>query len=153
MTIDEALISVMELYEKGVENSDVIRNPVAWALYHVWEEAEYGTKDKPVELAVIERAREKAMTDRERFVNDFEHKFNKAVSNWKNEVYLSTDEARNILQLVRAQKTKPRYNGDDAYACESCGEIVGLTELGSCGLYDVRHNYCPKCGKLVIWNA
>ncbi|MBQ1576480.1 MAG: hypothetical protein IIZ83_05920 [Oscillospiraceae bacterium] len=49
MSIEEALIAIRELYDKGATNHDVIRNPVAWALYHAWREADSGVRETPTE--------------------------------------------------------------------------------------------------------
>lgn len=43
------------------------------------------------------------MTDRERFIEDFRHKFYKAIGNWETEIYMTADEARNVLQELESQ--------------------------------------------------
>lgn len=40
------------------------------------------------------------MTDRERLIADFRSKYYEAIGDWEPEVYLSIDEARNILQAL-----------------------------------------------------
>lgn len=45
MTIDKAVLLVRQYYENA-KNNKSIRDPIAWALYQAWREAEEGG-DKP----------------------------------------------------------------------------------------------------------
>ena len=56
--------------------------------------------------------------------------------------------------LRRLEPEKPIYVEDDeTWVCGSCGAIVGETFLGVAGEGEVRHKYCPECGREVNWDA
>ena len=57
------------------------------------------------------------------------------------------------LALLKAQEpVAPIPTLDDDWVCGNCGEsVVGYTELESGGFEDVRHNFCPNCGRAVKW--
>ena len=53
---------------------------------------------------------------------------------------------------VENESVKPIDNGDDTYACDKCGETVGLGGLDAYGIDPVKYKYCPGCGREVKWD-
>ena len=53
--------------------------------------------------------------------------------------------------MEEQEPVKPIDNGDDSYACDNCGEIVGWEELDVFGIDPIRYKYCPGCGRKVKW--
>ena len=52
MKIEKAIKRLMQEYEKA-RNLEYVRNPVAYAMYHVWKEADTDDKPKPNPLCQI----------------------------------------------------------------------------------------------------
>lgn len=46
-----------------------------------------------------------------------------------------------------------RSNESNEWFCGYCFEIVGETTLTAGGIQEVRHKYCPECGRKVKWDA
>ena len=64
--------------------------------------------------------------------------------------------AKDALALLKGQEPvapiQDAYDKeDDIFRCGACGAVVGETFLGPPGECEVRHNYCPECGKAVKW--
>ena len=106
------------------------------------------------------------MTDRERFIEDFRHKFYKAIGNWETEIYMTADEARNVLQELESQsatleKLRTRRGslgrwkpvntmtpgGTPYYECGICG---GSGHLHGAE-YPKRKMICDVCGAVNIY--
>lgn len=54
---------------------------------------------------------------------------------------------------IQGENVKPIDKGDDSYACDKCGEIVGWEELDCAGIDPVRFKFCPGCGRKVKWDG
>ena len=60
------------------------------------------------------------------------------------------------IALLKAQEPIAPIQGaddqdEDIFCCGSCGAVVGETFLAPPGECEVRHNYCPECGRAVKW--
>ena len=44
-----------------------------------------------------------------------------------------------------------RSKNADVWYCGNCDEIVGEETLTVGGIQEVRHKYCPECGRKVKW--
>ena len=60
------------------------------------------------------------------------------------------------LELLKAQEPIEPIQGkddveEDIFCCGQCGAVVGESFLGIAGECEVRHNYCPECGRAVKW--
>ncbi len=58
------------------------------------------------------------------------------------------------LALLKEQNAvKPIRSKDaDVWYCGNCDAIVGEETLTIGGIQEVRHNYCPECGRKVKWD-
>lgn len=88
------------------------------------------------------------MIDRENIINNFKHEVNKAHGEGWDFVDLSTDDAKEILELLKEQeptRVESVYYGTDMfkrYRCPTCKAF-----------FDHKYNYCPNCGKKVKWDG
>lgn len=58
------------------------------------------------------------------------------------------------IHLLKEQEpVKPIDKGDDSYACDKCGEIVGWEEFDVAGIDPVKFKFCPGCGRKVKWGG
>ena len=57
-----------------------------------------------------------------------------------------------IAMLKEQEAVKPLAKEDDSYEC-ICGTIVGWDELDASGIVQTRLNYCPFCGKPILWEG
>lgn len=66
----------------------------------------------------------------------------------------STPTIKAALELLKEQDAvEPiRSNESDVWYCGNCDEIVGEETLTAGGIQEVRHNYCPECGRKVKWD-
>lgn len=57
------------------------------------------------------------------------------------------------LALLKGEgEVKPIRSKDaDVWYCGNCDAIVGEETLTIGGIQEVRHNYCPECGRKVKW--
>lgn len=61
------------------------------------------------------------------------------------------------LELLKEQEAiKPtafvdKDTGETRYEC-NCGYEVGYEELAASGIVEIKHSYCPNCGKKVKWD-
>ena len=82
------------------------------------------------------------MTDREKVISYFEYAVNKAHGEGWDFVNLSTEDAKEILALLKEHEpTEPICN-------------LGITRCGNCNHEIDKYegvNYCPNCGKKVDW--
>lgn len=62
------------------------------------------------------------------------------------------------LALLKEQEAiKPttfvdKDTGETRYECSNCGYEVGYEELAVSGIVEIKHSYCPNCGKKVKWD-
>lgn len=54
-------------------------------------------------------------------------------------------ENQNAVEPIRSKDA-------DVWYCENCDEIVGEETLTMGGIQEVRHKYCPECGRKVKWD-
>ena len=58
-----------------------------------------------------------------------------------------------LAMLKGEGAVKPIRSKDaDVWYCENCDEIVGEETLTMGGIQEVRHKYCPECGRKVKWD-
>ena len=53
-------------------------------------------------------------------------------------------ENQNAVEPIRSKDA-------DVWYCGNCDAIVGEETLTMGGIQEVRHNYCPECGRKVKW--
>lgn len=105
------------------------------------------------------------MTDKEKVINGLECHL--AITNdnlgtvhscqdcsYSGELNCSTQLIANALELLKEQDAvEPiRSKNADVWYCGNCDEIVGEETLTMGGIQEVRHKYCPECGRKVKWN-
>lgn len=94
------------------------------------------------------------MTDREKIINNFEHEVNKAHGESWDFVDLSTDDAKEILALLKAQEPREPKVDVDEWRCWNCGHELEHQELlGENVLFHEQYSYCPQCGMAVKWDG
>ncbi len=55
------------------------------------------------------------------------------------------------VELLKEQEAVKPDKPEEVWLCGNCGEIVGWDDW-VISTDDVRHNYCPKCGRKVKWD-
>ena len=70
--------------------------------------------------------------------------------------YFRNDECKSglrpdALELLKEQEAVKPDHPEEVWLCGNCGEIVGWDDW-VISTDDVRHNYCPKCGRKVKWD-
>jgi len=69
-----------------------------------------------------------------------------------------TDEVLDVISdaptiSVEQDAVEPIRSKDaDVWYCGNCDAIVGEETLTIGGIQEVRHNYCPECGRKVKWD-
>ena len=77
--------------------------------------------------------------------------------------YKDSDDCENhlmfdALALLKGQEAiKPtafvdKDTGETRYECSNCGYEVRYEELVDSGIVEIKHSYCPSCGKKVKWD-
>ena len=67
------------------------------------------------------------------------------------------DKAIEALELLNEHEAiKPtafvdKDTGETRYVCSNCGYEVRYEELVASGIVEIKHSYCPSCGKKVKW--
>ena len=64
--------------------------------------------------------------------------------------HLAFDVARILSYLLKEQEPVEPDKPEEVWLCGNCGEIVGWYDW-VISTDDVRHKYCPKCGRRVKW--
>lgn len=89
----------------------------------------------------------------EKIISDFEHEVSKAYGEGWDYVDLSTEDAKEILELLKEQEAvKPilvKLYPHDVYRCGNCGHCA----VGTTVPKTYRPKYCPECGRKVKWDA
>lgn len=87
------------------------------------------------------------MPDREKVISNFEHEVFKANSEGWDFVDLSTEDAKEIFELLKKQEpVEPKVEPAivPAFKVYSCGHCDTIFHL-------VRQKYCANCGRAVKW--
>lgn len=66
----------------------------------------------------------------------------------------AVDEAKDLLKEQEAIKPTAfvdKDTGETRYVCSNCGYEVRYEELVASGIVEIKHSYCPSCGKKVKW--
>ena len=73
---------------------------------------------------------------------------------YRGEMNCSIQLIANALELLKEQDAVEPIRSKDAdvWYCGNCDEIVGEETLTMGGIQEVRHNYCPECGRKVKWD-
>ena len=59
-----------------------------------------------------------------------------------------------ILKLLKEQEAVEPYQFEDVWKCGNCGDgVVAYEELGVSGIEEVKFDYCPTCGRRVLWEG
>lgn len=94
------------------------------------------------------------MTDREKVINELVEHIESALAIDSDYVdCVRTDLLQYTVALLKEHEpVKPIDDGEDSYACDKCGEIVGWDAMDVAGIDPVKFKYCPGCGRKVKWN-
>ena len=61
---------------------------------------------------------------------------------------------RDALALLKEQEAVEPYQFEDIWKCGNCGDgVVAYEELGVSGIEEVKFDYCPTCGRRVLWEG
>lgn len=64
------------------------------------------------------------------------------------------DIMRDALDLLKEQEAVKPYQFEDIWKCGNCGDgVVAYEELGVSGIEEVKFDYCPTCGRRVLWKG
>ena len=85
----------------------------------------------------------------EKIISDFEHEVSKAHGEGWDFVDLSTEDAKEILELLKEQEAiVPKLIKMYPYDIYECGNC----KHRSVGSKDYKAKYCPECGRKVKWD-
>ena len=67
-------------------------------------------------------------------------------------VVMSASTATELVHLLERMEPVKPDKPEEVWRCGNCDEIVGWDDW-VISTDNVRHNYCPKCGRAVLWDA
>lgn len=82
----------------------------------------------------------------------FEAKADMSIGNGKMKLLSWANAVRDAQELLKEQEPVIPDKPEEVWLCGNCGEIVGWDDW-IISTDDVRHKYCPGCGRKVKWDA
>lgn len=97
--------------------------------------------------------------DREKVIKSL--KWFRDMDSWREGIMIHDDHADvrkqicdNAIALLKEQEAVSPYKFEDIWKCGNCGDgVVAYEELDVSGIEEVKFNYCPTCGRRVLWEG
>ena len=68
-----------------------------------------------------------------------------------NKGFFYSQAIQDALALLKEQEPVKAVADGDSYICSNCGTLIGWVELYPGGVEEVKHKFCPECGRPVKW--